>query len=466
MPIPRKDLLLLFVGSILLTILTAIGFLYTLGYRLDRSNLSLVRSAILRIDSYPKEASIYLDNQLFGKTTNVEINDLNPGSLDVRVEKSDYQIWQRQIDLVEGLVDFLDYLILVPEEPVFEDFDLVTTNDDRYKLINYQVSSSRKTSLALTKSDVDYQLNYYQHDQSDGLEHPELLPIKQDQSLTTKSYPKLEIVKVGDNKNLLLRGENDKQEGYWFYYTGSDLIGLDQSMSIRNGELILVPNQPNKLVWVNNSELRVLNLTDKTIGPVITSKLYSYQSELDQIYIFTSDKDRLTLSQLDTGAPKLVSLLEDLGADQNIQVKHVDYRGADSLVIFYPDSQKLVWYRDYRSKLKTELLSSQATALKLSPDNRYLIWQDQTGWNTLDMYYPDQPSIAYPAELDDQMFWFDNHHLISNKSSSRIVDFDGSNSMNLSEQIVGPILFGLDGKDLVSINLEDKVFKRLKLVAR
>ncbi|MCA9349615.1 PEGA domain-containing protein [Candidatus Saccharibacteria bacterium] len=466
MPIPKKDLLLLFVGSILLTILTSLGFLYSLGYRLDRSNLSLVRSAIMMIESYPREASIYLDNKLIKQDTNAELKDLDPGIVEVRVEKPGYQVWQKSIDLVEGLVEFVDYVILAPEKPELEDFELVVNDSENYQLIDYKISSDRLNSLALSKSSDDYHLSYYNHDRADSLENPQLLVVKEDQIIQTKLYPKLEIVKVGEDKNAILKATNTKEEAYWLYYNGSDLINLDSTMSIREGELVLVPNQPEKLVWIKGTELRILNLRDKTIGPVVTNKLFDYQVSSGQINLLTLDKERLSLSQLDQNNASLIPLLDDLESDPNIQVESIDYRGQSSIAILYPVSQKLVWYQDYKTKLKTELLSSQATALRLSPDNRYLLWQDSAGWNSFDLLYPDSSIEVSSESLDPELVWFDSRHLISNQASLKLLDFDGTNSMSLSEQIDSPIIFDLENKDLIMVNLKTKLFKKLNLIPR
>lgn len=96
----------------LIVLATIIAF--ARGYRFDFSQKSFTSTGILSINSYPKAAKVYVNNQFKGVT---DINlSLPPGKYQIDIKKDGYTSWSKNIILKGELVETLDAL-LFPTNP-------------------------------------------------------------------------------------------------------------------------------------------------------------------------------------------------------------------------------------------------------------------------------------------------------------------------------------------------------------
>jgi len=82
---------------------------YALGYKVDISNRNITQTAMIIIQS--DEANIYIDNKLVG-FGRVVLRDLEPGHYKVKLTKTGYHDWQKQVDLLSGQAEIIDDDIL------------------------------------------------------------------------------------------------------------------------------------------------------------------------------------------------------------------------------------------------------------------------------------------------------------------------------------------------------------------
>jgi WD40 repeat protein len=108
--------------TILFTVF-AIGFLisaplvvlYTAGYRYQFGSMSVIKAGILSVTSIPKGATVSLDGIESDKKTPSVIDNVYPGKIKVRVEKSGYSSWEKILPVKSGQSTFIPNVVLFLE---------------------------------------------------------------------------------------------------------------------------------------------------------------------------------------------------------------------------------------------------------------------------------------------------------------------------------------------------------------
>ncbi|XOB41022.1 MAG: hypothetical protein ACKKMW_03080 [Candidatus Nealsonbacteria bacterium] len=116
----------LFVIFFLIFIIVApILILYVQGYRFDFENKKLTQTGGLFIKTTaPKQAEIYLDEELIRKTdfffSSALIENLLPKTYNIKVQKQDYYAWEKNLEVKEKQVVEARSIVLLPKDPEFE----------------------------------------------------------------------------------------------------------------------------------------------------------------------------------------------------------------------------------------------------------------------------------------------------------------------------------------------------------
>lgn len=89
--------------------------LYTAGYRLNFTHLSLVKTGLLSITTVPKGAAIYLDGKIKASSPAV-LENIMPGVHKIRLEKTDYLTWEKDLEIKEQETTFAPKVILFSDQ--------------------------------------------------------------------------------------------------------------------------------------------------------------------------------------------------------------------------------------------------------------------------------------------------------------------------------------------------------------
>jgi len=81
---------------------------YTAGYRYDFKHNRVIETGSLVVKSYPAGAEIYLDDELYREKTPTIINTIIPGTMNLRVEKEGYHVWERKIQIEPRVTTFVE----------------------------------------------------------------------------------------------------------------------------------------------------------------------------------------------------------------------------------------------------------------------------------------------------------------------------------------------------------------------
>ncbi|HSX39021.1 MAG TPA: PEGA domain-containing protein [Candidatus Saccharimonadales bacterium] len=104
----------------LILAVTTVLFLYTAGYRLDqkKAQIDLRQTGMISAKSIPNGASVYLDDKLLTATDGT-ISALTPGKYNLKIVKTGFVEWKKQIEVFPELVTDIT-AVLVSQTPRLE----------------------------------------------------------------------------------------------------------------------------------------------------------------------------------------------------------------------------------------------------------------------------------------------------------------------------------------------------------
>jgi hypothetical protein len=101
-------------------VLSPILVFYTSGYRYNPKKQVIEKNGNLILDSTPKGAQVFLDDQPTKHTTPVNIQDVTPGTHTIKLELENRISWEKQLDVKAERVTFADHVILWQKNPTAE----------------------------------------------------------------------------------------------------------------------------------------------------------------------------------------------------------------------------------------------------------------------------------------------------------------------------------------------------------
>ncbi|MFA6503848.1 MAG: PEGA domain-containing protein, partial [Patescibacteria group bacterium] len=117
-PFHRKILPWMFI-IIFLMMAPAVIF-YTSGYRWNAKKHAIERNGTLIIDTFTQGASIKLNGQQMPETTSVTLQNMSPGSYDIKLDLQDYHPWSKTLWIDPERVTFASGIVLWPQlEPEY-----------------------------------------------------------------------------------------------------------------------------------------------------------------------------------------------------------------------------------------------------------------------------------------------------------------------------------------------------------
>ncbi len=245
--------LLLLLGFIVFIVLAPLIVLYVRGVTYDFDKKAFVTTGILAVRSEPKDAGIYLNNQL-KKETSGDIKFVAVGEYEVSVKKDGYFPWSKRLTIKSGQVTW--------SSPIFNKIYLLLKNPITQNLVNKVTDIyGRADSVAFI---TDESLNIVP---INNPANPKIYPLPE--ILTAITYVDTDlnniILTVPDKKTFLFK----KSSGQFY-----DLSGLfkDQvDFDFNNGELFAL----------SNSTLYKINSDKKIKTPLFSDvKAFNFQDGL------------------------------------------------------------------------------------------------------------------------------------------------------------------------------------------
>lgn len=118
---PRNRAFLRWAFVIIFLIIAPVIILSTAGYRFNFGTRRLERTGVIVVDTVPSGASVSLNGRLEKPLTPARLTRVSPGTYRVRIEKTGFRPWEKDIAVDESQTLFLNDLVLLRDAlPSFE----------------------------------------------------------------------------------------------------------------------------------------------------------------------------------------------------------------------------------------------------------------------------------------------------------------------------------------------------------
>lgn len=313
--------LLLCLAVIFFIAITPPLLLYACGYSFDWQNRKIVMTGGFYFKAMPKQAEIYLNGELKGKTP-LLVKRILPGEYYVSIQKTGYYPWQKNLRIKSQLVTEARNILLIPEQPALELAEINLPN-------NFSVE--KYLSLENHFSD-----NFYLSKPANILYYQDPNNLEQKQ-ISRAPLPDGEyrIFAFSESKIALL---SDKKELYLFDPEKSDFQKIGEG-----AENLQFTDNGQKFLYYTANEIWAYYLEDILVQP---NKL----KDEKELITRTSQKIKTaawypgTNEHIIFAAGGKTTIIELDGRDQRNAVDLFNYE--ISQITFYPKEEKTYFVRD------------------------------------------------------------------------------------------------------------------------
>ncbi|KKQ59737.1 MAG: hypothetical protein US78_C0001G0097 [Parcubacteria group bacterium GW2011_GWD1_38_16] len=464
----RKRRILFFISIVFFLILTPILVEYSRGFRFNFKTWQFVETGgfFFRIHS-PTEAQISLDDKsvkttsAFSYFNNAFIQNLTPGTYNVKISKDNYQDWRKILKIEPQLVTEAQDIVLIPE-----DLELKLYNKPTQKIKDFYWSPSKK-SLALIKYNEKNQtilgiLNL------DSRNETEILISKNIITLNLQDWRE-------DNNRIVFHSKN---EGDFIIINVIDgkVQNLDAilppQISIKDITDIKLGSQDNIFIlkdsylYMFNTSLRLLMFLKKNIAsiePANGDSIY-YITKPDFLFTKSFLKDKSLISEEILGTIKF-KLGEDITPKINI---------LNSGHIFIDEATTGLLLKFLSQNNSFLEIDGDVTKFYLSDDEKKILYQKK---NDLMVYYLEDIKIQpykyanqkevvlnIPQEIiSSQWFETNKHVFYSFGDSIKFIELDNRDNQNIAHIIdssspdifydgINEMLYILSNENMYTIN--------------
>lgn len=379
----RKTRKILFFVFFFIFLLSApLIILYYQGYRFDLEKKSLTQTGGLFLKVIPKQSEIYINGKLVKKTDfffgSTLIENLLPKKYKIRVEKSGYFPWEKDLEIKEKEVTEAKNIILFPQNPNFQ----IILKDIK----NLWFSPDGKKIILLEKNEMGWALKLF------------------DLEKNLKSH---------------LIGEKE------IYSKGVDLLNLNWSQDSKEIYLDVGAKEQNKNFVLNLEKIPPV-LTEKevttTAENIVTSQTFNgdnyYLDNFGNLY-----KNEEKLSE------KPFPVKTETEYKLSVFPEKVFLREEKTLYLFNPDSKIF------------EKFFEGINDLKISPDGKKIVYfSDSEIWVLFLKEKLDPPPkkagekilLARFSEKIENVSWLNSDYLIfSTGNKIKITEIDERDKLNI-----------------------------------
>ncbi|MBR2864456.1 PEGA domain-containing protein [Candidatus Saccharibacteria bacterium] len=408
------------------TVVVAVVILTFIAMGYNVRNGELDQSGLVQIQSKPSGAVVQIDGEVMSARTGMS-KMLTAGEHRVQISKKDYDTWENDIISKSGWLLRLDYPRLFYQNRTPEvlqeypsDIEIFSTSPNREKII-YAISSVKEWKILSIRGDNAEEKTI---DIADLLAQHEILSLK-----WSDNSDKI-LIKTAKDNNIEWIIVNTREP--------EKSVNLSQAFGMRFSEMDFANDIGERMLAVENGNLRSLMVNDKTVSQALASNVETFVlNGKDVVYLTNGHEIKLYQDGPDD------ILLSSYPLEQNIKISIGEYLSEKYL--FVVSDRKIVAYKgDFPTKDDSlaEMEVALDTELPFSPE----IIQTYTG-NELFLMSSGKNIAVFDAELaklsqyeieDDKYFFLDGYMIATIGDGKMIVrDFDGTNRREITDATGG-----------------------------
>ena len=398
------------------------------GYSYDFHTGRLKLNGLVIFSSTPSGADISVNGKQIKHKTPYR-STLETGDYTFEITKPGYQTWAKRISIEASEVTWAQYVLLIPDH------------------LTRSSWASTKSGLSLLANSQDHH-HFAYVDSSDGAVWVLDTSSKNPSKLYTPTAPAdgqpVETVTAlawsGDASRLLVTTQSggktfqrlvDVPSGSVSKLTeqyGFDLTGLQFN-----------PTNSKQLFWLAPEGLRRIDTDSQSVSAVLVDNVvaYAFAGNNQIIYVQTTTLGK-SISGMDTSGNDKHELVQSVVDSPSYILDYSSYRGADMLAVLPSTSRTLTLYNQITTDNPVAtVITKSADDLKFGPDGRFLNYRDGNRLSTYDLELKRTYNFGVSKTAYQFVAWFDTYHLlVANGTSLSLVEYDGSNSSELSNHFI------------------------------
>ncbi len=420
--------------------LVSILTLVAMGYSFDKDG-TIKQSGLVEISSRPSSATVEIDgNTRFGDRTKIN-SMLSAGKHSLKITKSGYDTWQRDIEVASGLLTNIDWVRLFPVQPNIENKGSYTD----LRLVSY--SNDRKNMLVIEKNSDDIKLVDLQGGEAETkkLKLSTILNTTPEKAITgtiainTWNRDASKVI-------LSWTHANDDNTAELTHHYIADLKSPDKSVNLSeqfnlNFTRILLANDSASKLWViEEGSLRSIDTTNLTISGLILTNVELITNDRDTVAVVNTDSKGVRAIRVFKEGETGATLIQELGEEEKdfkVTLAMGTYWGDNWLAYTinkqlnidsgkYPSFDKPSNSSTLKNIVK-HTLNSTPNLVSVNEGQRIIIYANDKNVTSIDI----QTKNHYIYEADEALTkinWLDEY-LIWQRSGDKIIvrDFDGYN---------------------------------------
>ena len=418
----------IFMGLSVIAIVFAL-MLIAMGFNFCEDG-GLEQSGLIQIASNPKGASVEIDGK--GQFNHTDMSKmLSAESHHIKISKSNYDTWEKDVEVDAGLLTRIEWARLFPINPK-------TTDAASFTNIRFAEFSSDRKHLIVIEHDSPY-LNYM-NIQDDKISRSHKLSLNAILGEGKNVLIGTLSVKAwnNDGNKVIIAWENENSTT-WYYVdleNEKNAVNLTKEFQMDFTDIKIANNSASKLWALENHRLHTINVNDLSISSIIASDVEQFvnnDSVVTYVAINSKDKSRkISLYQDGEEGSTTILNLEDknpaitlaMGTYWNVSWlafstdQHIEFYGGN-----YPSYDK----KSSLKQLISKDLDFTPSTISVNNTGRIVTLAGASQFASIDTETNKLFTAAFDSEssginwLDDYLFW----EIVQEKIIVR--DFDGDN---------------------------------------
>ena len=391
----RRIIYLTFIGFFLIAVPT-VSF-YAAGYSYNFKRHKIEKTGILYIDSKPKDALIYINDQYEAKTPK-RFARLLPDIYKIRVEKNGYYSWEKELEVKSNLTTFSKDIILfkknLPINIIEGEISILASSKNQEKII-YSLTKENIDELRLLnlRSNEDILIKQFNNQAYNQLEFMEWSP-SQNKALLKEVIGEFAKYLIVDIETLKVREIFDITR-LNFNKVSWDTLDDNYLYALRKAVFYQIDlfNNSTKILLSANIEDFQVNKNEAYYITRVANELFLNKIILNGENIELAEKIKLpspSQYSLQPSTPEYLVLLDKKNNDLFIiNSKSFDDENIEDNIVLQDRAKKIIWSKDLTSLLyytDFEIWTFNFSTRQKNLITRYGETIDQAFWHTGEKY--------------------------------------------------------------------------------
>lgn len=444
-------------------IVTFIVF-FVLGYRFDAGNGQIEQFALLQFNSVPSGATVTVDNKTLNSQTPNK-SAVPAGKHIITMSHSGYETWSKTIEIKSGVLEWLNYALLVPKKLTVE---TVANYDAIYATLT---SPNQRYMLVEGRSDAP---SFDLVDLSSDTIKTTKLTVPADmisESTTTGVTHVFQIEKWDDGGRYVLIKHTYDSKIEWLVLDTQDINStknITRLFDFAINSIYFSGTSGNLFYALGSNDIRKLDLSAGTISRPLVSNVASFNTFDSNLITYvgtgTTGTNQQIVGLYRDGDDKPFILRAITNTDDlPVNVATTRYFNEDYVAISEGKKVDILsgsYPNSVNDKSSLKALTSLTTVenvqnLSFNPTGEYVFIQSGAYFASYDLEYQKFTSANLEGNGNVPMFkWLNDQYIWSDRDGKLTIrEFDGANVHTINSTITGQdATITSNGRYIYSIN--------------